>query len=259
MKEGGRMTRVLRKNRDCQGSAAGQRRVTLSGAGFLAACFVVLAGQPSARAGVVFYSGNLRTDAAILDCGPSCTLGPADSDADFAQFAAVVVNFTVSTAGPVQVITYGFGGGTSIGGHVVVAGGLEPYLSLFDSGGNFLSSTLLGTTCPVGAGFVGPDCFDVLLDAGVLAPDSYTLTLTAYENLSIAENVGGTLADGFTGLGNLAPTENLGYAFDLVVPDSAVPEPGSATLLCVALAAALAVRRRFAPALPLAPISRSKG
>jgi len=253
------MRSVLRKSRDRRRPGAGRKRGMRSGVGFLAACLVVLAGQPSARAAAVFYSGNLRTDAVVLDCGPSCTLAPADTDGTFAQFAAVVVPFTVSTAGPVQVITYGFGGGTSIGGHVVLAGGLEPYLSLFDSGGNFLSSTFSGTTCPAGAAFVGPDCFDVLLDAGVLPADSYTLTLTAYENLSVAENLGGTLADGFTGLGSLAPTETLAYAFDLVVPDAAVPEPGTATLVCIALASALAFRRRFARALARAPISRSKG
>jgi len=225
----------------------------------LAACLIVAIGQPPARAGVLFFSGDLRTDATVLDCGSGCTLGPADSDGDFAQWAAVVANFTLSTSGPVQAITYSYGGGVSLGGHAVAAGGLEPYLSLFDSSGNFLSSTFFGTTCPAGANSLGGNCFDVLLDAGVLAPGSYILTLTAFENLSFAENLGmGTLADGFTGLGSLGPGESLNYAFDLVMPDIPTPEPGSGALLSVCFVAALTLRRRFALALDLAPVSRSK-
>src|SRR5262245_59193216 len=109
-----------------------------SGVSLLAACLLFAAGQQPARATVLFYSGNLRTDAAVIDCGPACTLGPADTDGDFAQWAAVVTNFTLNTAGTVRAITYGFGGGISLGGHAVAAGGFEPYLSLFDSSGNFL-------------------------------------------------------------------------------------------------------------------------
>ena len=237
----------------------GLRSFGRSGAALLAACLLFAAGQTPARAGVLFYSGNLRTDATVLDCGSACTLGPADSDGDFAQWAAVVANFALSTAGLVQVITYGFGGGTSLGGQAIAAGGLEPYLSLFDATGNFLTSTFAGTTCPAGANSVGGNCFDVLLDAGVLAPGSYTLTLTAFENLSFAENLGtGTLADGFTGLGSLGPGENLDYAFDLVVPDVPAPEPGSAALLSVCLAALLALRKRFAPGVTHASISHFK-
>src|SRR3954462_4810124 len=82
-----------------------------SGAGLLAACLLVAALQPPARAGLLFRSGDLRTDATVVDCGPACTLGLADADGDFAQWAAVLTNFTVGAAGPVQAITYGFGGG----------------------------------------------------------------------------------------------------------------------------------------------------
>src|SRR5262245_24999020 len=110
-------------------------------ASLLAACLIVAIGQPPARSVLWFLSVILRTDATVLDCGPACTLGPFDTDGDFAQWAAVVTNFTLSTAGTVQAITYSYGGGISLGGHAVAAGGFEPYLSLFDSSGNFLSST----------------------------------------------------------------------------------------------------------------------
>ena len=80
-----------------------------------------------------------------------------------------------------------------------------------------------------------------------LAAGSYTLALTAFQNLSFAENLGtGTLADGFTGVGNLYPGESLQYAFDLVTPDLPTPEPGTGALLGVCLAALLIYRRRAA-------------
>jgi hypothetical protein len=41
-----------------------------------------------ASASVLSFNGNLRTDATVLDCGPGCTLTPANSDSDFAQWAA---------------------------------------------------------------------------------------------------------------------------------------------------------------------------
>jgi hypothetical protein len=227
-------------------------------AGSLAACLLIAGFLSPARAGILFYSGNLRADATVVDCGAGCTLGIGDTDADFAQWAAVLTNFTVSTAGPVQAITYGFGGGTSLGGNPVAAGGFEPYLSLFDSSGDFLLSTYFGTTCPPGANAVFGNCYDVLLDAGVLAPGSYTLALTAFANLSFAENLGtGTLADGFTGFGNLAAGENLAYAFDLVLPGAAVPEPSSGALVAVCFAALLILRSR-APDLVRVTISRLK-
>jgi hypothetical protein len=105
-----------------------------------ASAILLLASQP-VRAGVIFYSGDLRTDATVSDCGAGCTLGPGDTDADYAAWAAVLLNFTVNAPGDVQAITYSFGGGTSIQGNVVGPGGFAPYLSLFDSSGNFLVST----------------------------------------------------------------------------------------------------------------------
>jgi hypothetical protein len=75
---------------------------------------------------------------------------------------------------------------------------------------------------------------DVLLDGGTLAAGSYQIAITAFENLSFAENTDtGTLADGFTGLGNLQQGEDLHYAFD-VIETAPVPEPASASLMVVA-------------------------
>ena len=160
--------------------------------------------------------------------------------------------FRLVSTPPDQSGHFGWGGGTSATGAAVAGGGLEPYLSLFDSAGNFLASSF-NSGCPPGGNFIGPDCFDVQFDAGILAPGNYQLALTAWQNLSFAENLGsGTLADGFTGLGNLGFTENLNYAFDLNIQEA--PEPGTAGLLLIgACSGALRIieapeaRARFLP------------
>ena len=202
------------------------------------ALLLSLATIPSGAA-TFSFTGDLRADATVLGCGPGCTLGAANSDGDYAQFAAVVRSFTVSTLSNVQALTFSYGGGTNGNGQSIAEGGFEPYLSLFDSGGNFIASTFSGTTCYAGANTnsASGQCFDVLLDAGVLPPSTYQIAISAFLNLSSAENLGvGTLADGFTGLGNLAGGEDLHYAFDVVLTD-ATPVPEPRTISIVAFAA----------------------
>jgi len=198
------------------------------------AIFAVVFGNVAvARASTVLsYTGNLRTDANFISCGAGCTLGGANSDADYAQWAAVSKTFHVGGTSTMTAVTFSYGGVANGAGAVVPDAGFEPYLSLFDAGGNFLNSTLFGTNCPAGTHIsvtLGA-CFDVLLDGGTLAGGDYQIVISAFENLSFAENLNtGTLADGFTGLGNLAPGENLHYAFDVVLSPSAtsVPEPAT--------------------------------
>jgi hypothetical protein len=196
------------------------------------AALVLMECAPPLAANVIFYAGNLRTDATVTDCGAGCTLGPSNTDGDYAQWAAVVNTFTVWNTTTMQALTYSYGGGTSLTGPAVPAGGLEPYLSLFDSTGNFIASTWAGITCPAGANSVCGNCFDVLLDGVTLTPGTYEIALTAFANMSLAENSGGSLnlSDGFTGLGNLASTENLNYGFDVILPANA-PEPAPGLVL----------------------------
>jgi|SRR5579872_2618110 len=186
---------------------------------------------PSAHGGTISFVGDLRADATFLPPGPSFT------DGDYAQWAAVVKDFHVSAASPMTAMTFSYGGGTNGAGNVIAQGGFEPYLSLFDSGGNFLASTFFGITCPSGAhtNTNSNQCFDVLLDGGTLAAGDYQIVISAFENMSLAENNGaGSLADGFTGLGNLAAGEDLHYAFDVVLNSTtAVPEPGNGKLLLI--------------------------
>lgn len=204
---------------------------TLGTGGRILTALVILQFAPALKANVIFFSGNLGTDATVTSCGPSCTLGPSNTDDDFAQYAAVVYSFSVTTTTTLQAISYSYGGGVSQTGTPVAAGGLEPYFSLFDASGNFLVSSY-GGPCPAGANSVGGNCYDAELDSGLLTPGTYQIALTAYANMSFAENNGppALLADGFTGLGNLAPRENLNYAFDVILPGSTTttaPEPAT--------------------------------
>ena len=224
--------------------------VSSPSSGLLAATLLLAGAATAAKADVLFFSGDLRTDANVISCGSGCTLGPGNSDLEFANWAAVTYSFVVNSATTVQAITYGYAGGTSLTGADVPSGGLEPYLSLFDSSGNFLTSSFSGT-CPATANTLGGNCFDVQLDTTpLLEPGTYTIALSAWENMSLAENLGtGTLADGFTGLGNLNPGENLNYAFDVILPSN-VPEPGTGLLLLTAFGAAAVLKLRNRLQLP---------
>jgi len=106
--------------------------------------------QPVTAAAISF-TGDLRTDATFTDCGSGCTLGPGNTNGEYAQYAAVVRTFNVASTSLMQGITFSYGGGINGAGTTILEGGLEPYLTLFDSGGHFVASTFSGTTCPPGA------------------------------------------------------------------------------------------------------------
>ena len=157
---------------------------------------------PSADASVLSFTGDLRSDANFISCGFDCVLRPADTGGDYAQWAAASVDFAVPVASTIA-ITFSYGGGTNGKGAVIAEGGFEPYLSLFDEGGNFVASTDAGTTCPAGAQTNSTTglCYDVELDGGILAAGTYNIAISAFENMSLAENPGGyLLSDSFTGL-----------------------------------------------------------
>ncbi len=179
----------------------------------------------TAHASTVSFVGNLGTDA-NAGCEAGCS-----TDDEFVQFGAVIDSFTVGTTSTMQAVTFSYGGGVNGNGQSIAEGGFAPYLSLFDGSGNFLASTYFGTTCPSGAhtNSVTNNCYDELLDGGTLAPGTYQIAISAFSNLSFAENYGaGTLADGFTGLGNPEVGEDLHYAFDVILTStSPVPEPRS--------------------------------
>jgi hypothetical protein len=99
---------------------------------------------------------------------------------------------------------------------VIGAGGFDPYVSLFSgsgAGATFLASNDDGS-CPPGTLGDGL-CGDSTLVTGVLPAGTYTLAVSAFLNMSFAENLGsGTLGDGFIGLGSYGTRSYL-YAVDI--------------------------------------------
>jgi len=130
--------------------------------------------------------------------------------------------FTLSAPGSVSVQSWGYGGssgapgGTNAAGAVIGAGGFDPYVSLFSgsgSGATFLASNDDGS-CPPGT-VADALCGDSTLATGVLPAGTYTLAISAFLNMSLAENLGsGMLGDGFVGLGSYGTRSYL-YAVDI--------------------------------------------
>src|SRR5262249_3736739 len=128
------------------------------------AAALLLSAPATAAPIVISFTGDLRTDATFTACGSGCTLGPANSDAAYAQWAAVLRDFHVGASSAMEAITFSYGGGVNGAGMTIPQSGFEPYLSLFDAAGNFLASTFFGETCPAGANTnsISGQCFDVL-------------------------------------------------------------------------------------------------
>lgn len=174
-------------------------------------------------------------------------LNPADAS------DVALLSFTLVSAADVDIQTWGYGGtaaapgGVNAAGAVIAAGGFDPYISLFSgtgAGATFIASADDGL-CPPGV--AAPACHDATLHLDGLAAGSYTLAISTFGNMSFAENQGGTLGDGFVGLGNYDdPSSDTvrspHFAADIRsdgIP--AVPEPTSLSLL---LAGALVLTAR---------------
>jgi hypothetical protein len=178
-----------------------------------------------------------------------------------------IFTFTAPSAS-VLLRTYGYAGGTNALFAPISAGGFDPILSLFDSSGGLLPTSLLVAANDNGAcGDVGNDpvtgnCFDSYLLLSTLAGSQYTLVLTQADNSANGPTYGdGFLRDGdpnFTAVfgcgGSMfcdqSPDQrNGGWAVDITGVDtavdvSAVPEPASAFLLATSCAGLLLLRRR---------------
>ncbi|MEO8486926.1 MAG: DVUA0089 family protein [Betaproteobacteria bacterium] len=130
--------------------------------------------------------------------------------------------FTLSAPGTVSIQSWGYGssalapGGTNAQGAVIGGGGFDPYVTLFTGSGptaTFLASNDDGS-CPPGT-VSAALCGDSTLTTGVLPAGAYTLAISAFLNMSFAENLGaGTLGDGFIGLGSFGAGSNV-YAVDI--------------------------------------------
>lgn len=137
-----------------------------------------------------------------------------------------VYDFTVALPGTVTIISTGF-----------ATGGIDPYFSLFAGSGG--AATFLASNCDQAFSTGGDFSYATSLAAGV-----YRFAIGAFANLSFAENFGGgTLSEGFTGLGAPASIGDTSYR---VVVTAAVPEPSQWALLLVGVVA-VASRRALQP------------
>jgi hypothetical protein len=174
--------------------------------------------------------------------------------------STVDIALNLSSASNVTLQTFGFGGGTDALGNVFAAGGVDPFLAIFNSSGNILTSggNPYGTSaiqtnyssfqgCPpanlVGGG-VG--CGDITLSIPDLAAGLYTVVLTDGQYFANAIFDNGNLSEGFTdftgGTSNFCDTIGLNctgvYALDVTTSPMAttgVPEPATFPLLALGL------------------------
>jgi len=137
---------------------------------------------------------------------------------------------TLSSPGSLSIQSWGHGGtsgapgSTNAQGAAIPGGGFDPYVSVFSGSGptaTFLASNDDGN-CPPGT-IADALCADSTLALGALPAGTYTVAISAFLNMSLAENLGsGTLGDGFVGLGSFGARSNL-YAVDIAGPTLALP------------------------------------
>ncbi len=171
----------------------------------------------------------------------------------------LLIAFSLAGTTNIDMQSYGFGGsamapgGTNANGMAIAPGAFDTYFSLFQGiglGATFLVSDDDGL-CPPGDDTVA--CGDSTLSLTGLSAGGYTLAVSAFENISFAENLGsGTLGDGFIGLGSYfsfasGDEQTSNYAVDIVADGLTLvdvhrlsgltaPAPAPSTMLLLAVA-----------------------
>jgi hypothetical protein len=183
--------------------------------------------------------------------------------------------FLVGAPSEVTLRSWSYAGGTNAEGDVILRGGFDPILALFDSTGALVAEQD-DAGCPlVPADALTGECWDTNLTTGTLAAGTYTASIQQYDNFSA-----GSLAAGFErqGQGNFTPTisgcdEGTGsfedvsgepgcqrdshWAFDILNVEQAILGPGPdltvvpepATLILVGSGVVAALRRKRKTAL----------
>lgn len=171
-------------------------------------------------------------------------------------------NFTVAAPSTVTLLTYSYAGGTNAAGTAIAAGGFDPILALFDSGGARINQNDDGGLSVPADATTGAH-FDTFLQSS-LGPGTYTVSVMQYNNFA-----GATLSDPFSrqGLGNFTPNltgcsanafcdvrggiRTNAWAFDILgvasatqTPPTGTPEATSLLLLGLGLVGLEVMRRK---------------
>src|SRR5260370_27898570 len=142
------------------------------------------------RFGIVILAFCLSVGVATADSFSLTGIFTQDDQLELFQFPAPSASLIVRT--------WGYAGGTNANGQVILPGGFDPFLSVFDATGGLLSSSPLRGTNNDGVG-VATDvttgyAFDSLLALNTLSPGgTYVLVLSQNDNLPF----GTTYGDGF--------------------------------------------------------------
>jgi hypothetical protein len=204
----------------------------------------------------------LKSIFALLALCASVSSASATNISYTGQFAydndVQLFTFTVGALSTVGLRSYSYAGGVNAAGQTIARGGFDPIVELFNSAGQLIGQQDDSVCGKVGADAVTRQCWDINLVIQ-LAPGTYTASLQQYNNYSVSEN----LADGFyyQGVANrnfrngfvdeMDIKRNGSWAFDILninlpAAPSAVPEPGSLSLLGAAMIGMGALRRRRA-------------
>jgi len=185
-----------------------------------------------------------------------------------------LIDLLLPSSGDVVLQTYGFGGGTNAAGTVILAGGFDPFVGLFQgvgAGATFVNGTSDILTsyspgCPpaglVTVGAVTGQCGDVLLQFTGLSAGNYTVLVSdgSYVPEAVFESAPAFLGDGFVDLtGGVfqtcadltdCNTDTGNWALDITAPDGAsivspitTPEPVLSGFAAAGLAALFFVAR----------------
>jgi len=112
----------------------------------------------------IVAAGLLSSGAALASASFSFT-GTFTTDDQLQEF-----NFTLASPATVTTVTFGYAGGTNQAATVIPEGGFDPWLSIFDAGGNLLQSVDNGTCGQVAMDSESGACADSYISVG-LPPD----------------------------------------------------------------------------------------
>ena len=150
-------------------------------------------------------------------------------------------DFTINSMSDVTIFTNSYGGGTNLDGTMASAGGFQPNITLYTSGGDYVASQAVSSSMAKTDASTGLALDGYLSETG-LASGSYIITLTNY--LEQQPPTATNLSDGFVNYGGSTFTDVNGnlrtgaYALNLSASGgvSSTPEPASIWLVVSALA-----------------------